>query len=77
MSNPLAAATRFAAAYRSAPTPDLERKLLLARHFARHDPSFIRMGRFACQPYDALHPSCRGLTEREYYVLANFTGDKP
>jgi hypothetical protein len=73
----LGTATRFADAYREEPSEELERKLLLARWFARHDPNFKAMGRFACQPYDALHHSCKGLTKREYYVLADFTGRRP
>ena len=73
----LATATRFANAYRENPSAELERKVLLARWFARHDPSFKAMGRFACQPYDAMHYSCKGLTVREYYVLADFSGRRP
>lgn len=71
----LKTASRFAEAYSKNPSPELEYKLRLSRYFARNDPNFIRMGEFACRPYDSLRSN--GLTIYQYYVLADFTGQKP
>ena len=71
----LKTASRFAEAYSKNPSPELEYKLRLSRYFARNDPNFIRMGKFACRPYDSLKSN--GLTIYQYYVLADFTGQKP
>ena len=72
-------AEQFADDYRKNPTKGTARKLLLARWFSRDTEGAKLMQRLSLVPYCCLpmdHPD-RKLTVEQYYVLGNWSCEKP